>query len=199
MQKKLLKNTKFLNEIKGFYKKNADEIIDIILFGSTVRGKENPKDVDLLILFKEKKDFDLSYELKKRLKNFNLEISLKNYKELFESTFKARESILSEGFSLIQNKFISSGFGFNNLILFKYELKKLNKSGRMRFYYSLYGRGKQSGMLKKLSLIKFSETVVLCPIENENETVNYLDIWGIKYTKFPVLIPERIKNILKGE
>lgn len=196
---KLLKNTKFLYEIKEFYKKNANKIIDIILFGSSIKGKEEPKDIDLLILFKEKKDFDLSYELKKKLKKFNLEITLKSYKELFENTFKAREAILSEGFSLIQNKFISSGFGFNNFILFKYELKNLNKSDRMRFYYSLYGRGKQFGILKKLNLIKFSETIVLCPIENEYNMVNYLDTWKIKYTKFPILIPERIKNVLKGE
>src|SRR3989344_1739284 len=72
MSKILLKNIKFLYEINEFYNKNKDKIIDIILFGSAIKGKENPRDIDLLILFKEKKDLDLSYELKKRLKKFKI-------------------------------------------------------------------------------------------------------------------------------
>ena len=85
MSKILLKNIKFLHEINEFYNKNKDKIIDIILFGSVLKGKENPRDIDLLILFKEKKNLDLSYELKKRLKNFNLDINSKSYNELFDT------------------------------------------------------------------------------------------------------------------
>ena len=199
MSKILLKNIKFLYEINEFYNKNKDKIIDIILFGSVLKGKENPRDIDLLILFKEKKNLDLSYELKKRLKNFNLDINSKSYNELFDNTFKAREAILSEGFSLIQNKFISSGLGFSNFVLFRYELKKLSKSYRMRFYYSLYGRGKERGMIKKLNLIKFSETILLSPIEHEAEIVNYLDAWKLKYIMFPILIPKRIRELFEGK
>lgn len=193
--KKLWKNTKFLNEIKVFFKENKSKLIDIILFGSVVKGKEEPKDIDLLVLFKEKKDLDLSYKLRKKLekKNFKVEIISKTYKELFESVFKAREAILSEGFSLIYKKFLSEGFGYINFILFKYELRKFSKSDRMRFYYSLYGRGKEKGMIKKLNLIKFSETILLCFIEFENKVMEYLDAWKIEYIKFPILIPCGVK------
>jgi len=199
MSNRLLKNTAFFSKAKEFYESNKEEVLDIVLFGSAIKGKENPRDIDLLILFKEKKDLDLSYELKKRLKKFNLDINSKSYNELFDGAFKAREAILSEGFSLIQNKFISAGFGFSNFILFRYELKKLSKSYRMRFYYSLYGRGKERGMIKKLNLIKFSETILLSPVEHGAEIVNYLDAWKLKYIMFPILIPKRIGELFEGK
>lgn len=193
MLKKLLNNTKFKSEIKKFFDSRKDVILDIILFGSLIKGKDEPKDVDILILFKDKKDFSVSYELKKKIKEYNVEVVNKTYSELFEGSFKAKESILSEGYSLVYNKFLSEGFGYSNLILFKYELKKFNKSDRMRFYYSLYGRNKNEGMLVKLELKKFSDTILLCPIKNEYTMQTYLDVWKINYVKFPILIPGRLK------
>ena len=198
MSKKLLKDIKFKSEIKSFFKENKKEIIDIILFGSSIRRKEKPKDIDLLILYNDKKDIDLSYELEKKLKRkgYDVEIVDKTYGELFEGTFKAMEGILSEGYSLIFNKFLSEGFGYMNLILFKYDLKGLNKSQRMRFYYSLYGRNKNQGVLNELSAIKFSETVLLCEIENSEIMKEYLKNWDIKFKEFPILIPNRLRGIL---
>ncbi len=47
MLKELLKNTKFLSDIRTFYRKNEKELIDIILFGSATKGKSKPSDIDL--------------------------------------------------------------------------------------------------------------------------------------------------------
>ena len=199
MLKELLKNTKFNYETKDFFNRNKEKILDIILFGSIVRGKEKPRDIDLLILYKNKKDIDLSYELKKKLEKSGctIEIIDKSYMELFEESFKAREAVLSEGYSLIYGKFLSEGLGYMKLTLFRYKLKGLNKSERMRFYYSLYGRGKgQEGMLKELSAVKFSETILLCPIENTERMKEYLENWKIKFIEFPIMIPSRLKHVL---
>lgn len=195
MLKVLLKNTKFLSKVNGFFKENEGELIDIILFGSAVKGKEKPNDIDIIVLFKKKKNIDAAYEFRKELEKLGLPASVtsKTYKELFEVSFAAREAILSEGYSLILKKFLANGFGYNNLILFRYSLKGFNKSNRMRFYYSLYGRSGSKGMVKELNAIKFSDTILLCPVENENRMKEYLDNWNIEYKEFPVLIPERIK------
>ena len=84
-----------------------------------------------------------------------------------------------------------------NLILFKYDLINLNKSERMRFYYSLYGRTKeQKGIIQELNSIKFSDSIILCPANNSEEMSEYLNSWKIKHLKFPILIPSRLKNIL---
>ena len=121
----------------------------------------------------------------------------KSYKEPLENSNVAPEAILSEGYSLILQKFISAGFGYVNFVLFKYELIGFSKSERMRFYYSLYGRGKEDGMLKQLKAIKFSETILLCPIKKEDMMKEYLGGWKIRYKEFPIMVPERIAYLQK--
>src|SRR3989344_7453541 len=101
MLKKQLKNTKLKSELKNFLKKNRNILLDVIIFGSLIKGNEKPNDIDVLILYKDKKDLDKEYELKKLLekKGFDVDLNSKNYKELFNETFKAREGVLAEGFS----------------------------------------------------------------------------------------------------
>lgn len=199
MSKELLKNTRFVSEVKRFYEGNQSKIIDIILFGSSVRGKENPSDVDILIVYKDKEDLDLDYELKKGLNNagINAQITSKKYIDLSKPSFQAREAVLSEGYSLINNVFISRGLGYSNMRLFRYELKTLDKSGRMRFYYALYGRNGSEGILKALGGFKFAETIILCPIENSEQMKEFLERWGINHLEVPVLIPSNILEALK--
>ena len=68
MLKELLKNKKFAKIIKEFLKR--PEILDIIIFGSVTRGKEKPKDIDLLIIYAQKtKDIiEINYKITKKLK-----------------------------------------------------------------------------------------------------------------------------------
>lgn len=195
MLKELLRNKRFLSEIKNFYKKNSDEVIDILLFGSIVRGKEKPRDIDLLIIYKSKENFDLNYQLRKIARKHypNIEVTSRTYQKLFDPAFLAAESFLSEGFSLIMNKHISKGLGYSPMTLFRYDLKGFSKSKRMRFYYALYGRKKhEEGILKKTQSVKFSDTVILTPINYAEETREFLDVWKINFIETPILIPLRI-------
>jgi hypothetical protein len=168
------------------------------LFGSSIKGKEKPNDIDILLLYKSSKNIDVSYALKKTIeaKGYCIEITDKTYNELLNPNFIAGISIISEGYSLVYNKFLFEGLGYLSFNLFKYELKQFNKSERMRFYYSLYGRNNEKGMLKMLDSIKFSDSIILCPVENVERMKEYFDTWKLKYVEFPILIPERIKNIL---
>ncbi len=192
MLKKLLKNKKFLLVIKKFLKQKG--ILDIILFGSIVRGKEKPEDIDLLILYCKKQDIELNFRIRKELEKIGLnpEIVGKTYKEAFDPEFLARESILQEGYSMKKRKFLASCFGYSNFVLLKYKLQKMNKSERMRFYYSLYGRGGKKGVLEKNSCYKFSESIIISPVERLEEIKSFLESWKIKYVEIPVLIPKRI-------
>jgi len=194
MSKNLSKNIK--SEIEKFFKENKELLLDIILFGSTVKGKEKPNDIDILLIYKEKKDIDVDYKLKKKLKGLKTEITSITYKELFSDSFKAKEALISDGYSLVYKKKVSLGLGYMDYYLFKYDLKGLNKSQRMRFYYSLYGRNKKDkGLLKELEAIKFSETILLCPVENVEQMKEYLENWNIMFIEFPILIPSRLSSI----
>ena len=202
MLKILLKNSKFRSEIENFYKKYKNEIIDIFIFGSIVRGKEKPADIDILILFKNKENLEKEYELRKIIEkinlNFKIQIIPRTYKNLFDIKFLPRENILSEAYSLINNKYLSEAFGYKSYILFKYNLKKFNISKKMMFHYALTGRRKSLGILKKINGIKISEYIVLIPIENSEEFKEFLNSWKIDCMQTRVMIPEkaiRLKEI----
>jgi len=196
MLKNSLKNTKYLNKIAKFYKKNKSEIHDIVLFGSSVKGKYKPKDVDIILVFKNKENLDLEYEFRKIIKDLNPEVVSKTKESVFSPNFKARESYFLEGYSLVSNEKISEKYGFFSSVLFKYSLKNKSKSQRMLFYYALYGRGAQKGIIKEYDLVKFSESTILCPVEKSENLKAFFLQWEIEYNEFPVLMPLRIKNIL---
>lgn len=180
------KSQKFISENQG--------ILDILLFGSIVKGKEKVNDVDLLIIFKENKNLDLLYRFRKiiePLTSIKVEVTGKTYLDLFKEDFIAREALLAESYSLVQKKFLSEGLGFKNFFLFNYSLKNKNKSERMRFYYSLYGRN-SPGILKKLGAIKFAETIILCPVDNKEQMKEYLLSWKLEFKEMSVLIPKRV-------
>jgi len=194
MPPNLLKNKKFNSIITEFQKKHKKELLDIILFGSSIKGKDNPADTDILLLFKDKESIDVSYELRKKLEGIGLkpEITTKKYESLFDPTFKAREAILGEGYSLTRKGFISEGFGYSSMIAIQYELKGASQVKRMQLQYALYGRDKKSGITKELKLKKFSNTVFLCPIENSEKAKEFFESWKIKFEMFPILIPQRM-------
>ena len=192
MLKELSKNTKLISKICSIAEEN-DEILDVLLFCSSFRGKEKPRDIDLLVIYKTKINSELSYKIQKEFEILGVEVDLisKSYSDLFKPAFIARESYLSEGFSLMQKKFVADGLGYKPMVLFRYDIQNFNKSQRMRFYYSLYGRNSE-GMLKQLKSYKFSERIIIAPVEESERVKEYLNSWNIKYLEMPILIPERI-------
>lgn len=188
------KNKEFRSLITEFYKKRANEILDIILFGSAIKGKEKPNDLDILLLFRYKEDLDTAYELRKRLKKFDIEVHVttKTYEGLFDKNFMAREAFLGEGYSLVRKEFVSKGLGYNSISLFKYELKGFSQSRRMQLQYALHGRDRKSGIVKELMLRKFANTIFFCPVENTEKLKDFFENWNIRFEQFQILIPELI-------
>jgi len=200
MLKELLKNTKFRSSVRDFYAQSKDRILDILLFGSVVRGKEQPADIDLLILYKNGKgQIELSHQLRTTLekKGFHASITSKTYDALFDPAFTAREAFLSEAYSLVLDVYISKGLGYEPVVLFRYSLKTRTKSERMRFYYSLYGRNGGKGVLDANNSRKFSDTIIAAPIENSENIKAFLEYWKLDYLEIPTLIPYRILHAKK--
>ena len=180
--------------ISNFYKKYQKEVLDIILFGSSIKGKDKPRDFDILLLFKENENLNIAYELRKKFERLKIksQIVTKTYERLFDKNFKAREAFLGEGYSLIRKQFISNSLGYTNIAMFKYELKGFSQTKRMRLQYALYGRDKKSGIVKEFRLNKFADTIFFCPMDNLEKVKEFFEGWKIKHDVFPILIPERI-------
>jgi len=196
MLETLLKNKEFNYKIQKMYKEKKKEILDIILFGSTTRGKERPNDIDILIIYKEKEDLETDYRIRKELeKDYpNIQIISKTWESLLSKNFPARESIFAEGVSLLRKEALAKSLGFKKNILFRYELKGWTQSKRMQFQYALYGRDKNSGIVKRLHLQKFGDTQFLCPVEKSEECKEFFSYWKINTEHFPILIPQRLKD-----
>jgi predicted nucleotidyltransferase len=197
--KKLWKNIRLNKIINKFYTDNKEEIVDIVAFGSTVRGRIKPNDLDILCIFKNKIDDDLLYDLDKKIKkiNINSEIIGKKYKNLFSSEFLPREDILSDGYSFILKKRLFEAFGYRSFMLFKYSLVGKTQSDRVRFHYVLEGRNDSIGILKKLKAIKFTNSVVLVNVGLSEQFELFLNDWNIEYKKTRILIPDTSIKYMK--
>lgn len=92
------------SESSLFFKKYELELIDIILFGSVLKGKEKPNDIDILLLFKKQINYETVQLMRRGLEqkiDLKVEVTSKTYAQLFQKDFMAKEGLLESGFSLL--------------------------------------------------------------------------------------------------
>lgn len=188
----MLKN--YLEHLESVCKKFSKKhnLFDIVLYGSAAKGKEEARDVDILLIFKEKKlkeRTDISQELKEILHKRIEKIDIKtiNLEGLFEKGFLARQGILIEGYSLLHNIPLSKKLGFKGYALFTYNLKNLNHNEKTKFTYALIGR-KSQGIIKQLNAEPLGKGAIIVPVENSLIFEDFLQKWKINYNKKNVLV-----------
>jgi len=183
----------YLKKQKLKFKKFAleKEVFDIILYGSFARGREKPRDIDILLIFEKtslKERMVVQREFKKLLGNeFNFDVKSINLFEMFDKDFLARQGILVEGHSLIFDRPFSERIGFKGFSLFSYSLSDLNHSSKTKFTYALIGRNTQ-GMIKNVGGEHLGRGVVIVPIENSEIFEDFLKKWKVSYKKKEVLV-----------
>ncbi len=194
-----LQNTKLKNELHKIVKQHP-EVLDILLFGSSVRGKSTPADIDILLLFQEKVDKNVEYTARNILQKYakNISIISKTEKTILDPAFDARESMLFEAQSLLTGKNIAHQYGFSSFGMFKYHFNQWSKLQKTKFYYALNGRGK-TGIADQYKSIKLSDSVMLVPLEHIEEFRSFLESWKVEYKYIPLIIPARLgrKSILE--
>ena len=181
-----------ISQSKKFAKKN--KIFDIVLYGSATKGKSKVRDIDILIIFTNESlrvRTNIAQELKEilREKIESLDIKTINLNELFQNEFLARQSILIESVSLIDNKPIATKLGFKGYSIFNYKLTNLNHNEKTKFTYALIGRNSE-GILKKLKAEKLGKGALLIPIENSITFEEFLTKWKINFKSQNILIPK---------
>lgn len=179
---------------KEAYNSNKGIILDIILFGSSTRGKTKPNDIDILMLFNEKIDRDIEYDFKKKIAKIyeNVALISKTKENLNDPTFSAREAILFEGRSLLTKTSLASKWGFDPIGLFIYDTKPLKNTEKTRFYYAFNGRKGVQGIADSLRAIKLSDRILAVPLEEIEKAKEFFDFWKMSYTYIPTLLPTRL-------
>ncbi|MFA4662517.1 nucleotidyltransferase domain-containing protein [Pyrococcus kukulkanii] len=172
-----------------------EEVFDVILYGSTVLGKPNPNDVDLMILTKTRipavKARELVLEVKRGASRVipreRLDVRIISLEELFDPNNLASLGIIVEGYSLTKEKPIAELMNGKAYILFRFILDGLERKERVKFQYALKGRDMRSGLLKELNGLQLGAWVVLIPIQHTYKFKEFLDLWGVKYEAFTIL------------
>jgi len=176
--------------------KNSDKCIwDIVIYGSMIRGKENPEDVDAAVIISEKKSFAFKLELAQKLRqslkfqNFKFDVKVVDFNDFQDSNFLARQGIILEGFSITQGKFLSEIFGFKQYCIFKYGIQNLSLTKKRVFSYALSGRYGEEGLKNSKKIEQLGRGVLKVPIQHSEEIESLLQSYNIDYKMEYCLVP----------
>lgn len=173
------------NEVKN------DFILDIVVYGSLVKGKEDPNDVDIVVIFKKgnlKERLNKIQEIKKKI-NIGKKIDIQGIliEELFKKELFSRSGIFYEGISLFDNKEFSNKIGFESWALFIYDLKNKTHTEKVKFNYLLSGRN-DIGIRERISGKQLAPGVIEIPVKYSEEFEKILRNYKINFIKKNILI-----------
>lgn len=182
-----------LKELKKWLndEKKDKTIFDLVLYGSAVKGKFKPHDIDLVVIFKEgtlKERLDKIQLIKKKIKS-EKKIDLKGilWEELFQEQFFGRSGIFLEGISIFDGRSFSCKIGYQSFVLFFYNLKNKPHTEKVKFNYVLSGRD-GSGIVEKLEGEHLAPGLIQMPVKNSLEFEEVLKRHQINYSQKKILV-----------
>ena len=176
---------KFLN-----HEKKDKTIFDIVLYGSAVKGKTKPADIDIAVIFRQgklKERLEKIQVIKKKIKLEKIDVKGILWEELFQEEFFGRSGIFLEGISLFNGKPFSYKIGFEGFAIFIYNLSGKSHAEKVKFNYVLSGRNR-IGMTKRLDGKHLAPGVIQIPIKNSLEFEEVLQKHNINYYKKNFLV-----------
>ncbi|MBW3004168.1 nucleotidyltransferase domain-containing protein [Candidatus Woesearchaeota archaeon] len=178
MESKRSYSLKELKEDLSRLLRKYKDVEDFYIFGSFVKGKFKPADIDVGMIV-HKKDYPLLAKVVKDLKGLHVEMFM--FKEMF--TEPIWKSFLSEGYSVRRGGFLRDLMKIESYVLFQYSLKSLNRSEKTMF---------NRGFTLKLRGVRgkpIAPGAVMIPVEHENAFDEFLEVWDkVKVKKKRVLV-----------
>ncbi|MBU2523335.1 MAG: nucleotidyltransferase domain-containing protein [Nanoarchaeota archaeon] len=161
------------------------EIIEIVVFGSILKGKVSPSDVDLAVILDKKP----SQQLLKKINSFNeFHISILTANEFFLNSPSIVHTLVREGYGLKNNKFLAENFKFSNKILYNYSLISFPASMKVKIVNILRGKREEKGIVESNEGKWLANQVFVVPINSEKLFEEFFSRFSIKFTKSYVLI-----------
>lgn len=167
-------------------------IFDIIIYGSFVKGRMVPSDIDIMIIFLEGKLTERLSKLqniKNKIKNvvdIKLDMKQMMLKDFFSPKLFARTGILLGGISIFKDKKLAEIMGFEAFSTFSYTLKGLTHNQKIKIGYILKGRN-SIGIIKTLKGERLGSGAIKIPIKNSLEFEELLQKHNIEYKKHNIL------------
>ncbi|OGI64618.1 hypothetical protein A2642_04460 [Candidatus Nomurabacteria bacterium RIFCSPHIGHO2_01_FULL_39_10] len=147
-----------------------EQLIDIILFGSVVKGG-SPKDIDIALMLKDTTNL---LTIKKKIKEI-----IKKETDIQIITFESIHTplwltLIKEGFSIKKEKYLHELYHLQPKVLYKYSLQKLTLVQKVQFERGIKMiLGSQGTFLTR--------SVVLIPLTLKNRMMEFLKSWNIYY------------------
>ncbi len=187
---------------KALVKKYGAKISDVFVFGSYVKGRLFPGDVDICVLFKGV-DSGFAGKVYDDFRSLFGEKCHYNW-VLIEDILASPlfTTLLFEGYSLLKERNLFEIIGLSSGSIFSYDLRELQPSKKVLFSYALHGKGGGTGGHPGLSekskalvgiLIQcggrvLGRGVVFVPVSKSREFRDFLDQWKIEYWVKSVLM-----------
>lgn len=170
---------------------NLIEVADIFLFGSAVKGKESPRDIDLCVIFRKKVREEVIKDIENKLNGLNIHISSLTTDSFFRKPHHLITTVLVEGVSILTEKPFIQNFGFSSMVLYSYNLSKLKQSEKVKFVYLLKGREagrNERGIVRKLEGEWVADSCFIVPIQKDSEMMIIFKKWAIPHKRKEMLI-----------
>ncbi len=171
--------------------KKDKAIFDLLVYGSMVKGKAKPNDLDLIVIFRTgslKERLKKIQQIKRKVTSFkSIDIKGILWEELFQEDFFARSGILLEGISLFDARSFAEKMGFSAYALFTYRLIDQSHTSKVKFNYLLRGRN-GPGILEKFGGKHLSPGTVQIPLAKSLEFEEILQSNNFQYQKQNILI-----------
>lgn len=164
------------NKLKKYLKDK--EILDIIVFGSFIKGKADAKDIDIAIITEKNLSLNLN----------GFHVSIIKPKEFFVNPPSLINTLLREGFSLKNNKSFSQLYEFSNKVLFTYRLENLNASEKVKVVSILRGKNGKKGLVEQENGNWLANQVFFMPVEKEHIFSQFFFNFKVKFTKSYILM-----------
>jgi len=161
------------------------EIIDLILFGSIIKGKTIPKDIDIAIILEK----ELTNILKEKIKNLkNFHMSIITLKEFFVNPPSIINTLFREGYSLKNRRYLCENFKFSNKVLFKYSLTSLGASEKVKIVNILRGKGKEKGLVETYNGEWLANQVFIVPVSVSSLFEGFFNNFKLNFKRYYVLM-----------
>jgi predicted nucleotidyltransferase len=155
-------------------KKECDNVFDIVLFGSAVKGKLGAEDVDVCIVFKRGTGIEKTL---KKIRTDGVHLTHLSLDALFSEPLWL--TLILEGESVLKEKRIAAMLGLSSAMIFTYDLRALEPAKKTAFYNAVLGRG---NLLKGMGAEPLGRGCVLVPMRKSEEFRAVLDRWGVAYS-----------------
>ena len=158
---------------------------DIVIFGSIVKDKQKPNDIDVAVVFSEN-DLKLVERISAEIGSVSEKI---HYNWIFLDEIGENPlwmTLMLEGFSVKTGKKMSELFGCKTGVIFSYSL--VNLENKSKFSHALTGRNGNSGKLDEVGGEMLAKGAVFVPAEKSDSFRDFLNYWKADYKMHKVII-----------